>query len=175
MANKRERVTDSRHVYRGRAVHVRVDSVVKLNGKKTTREVVEHVDCVVVLPVDSKGNALLVRQFRHPVNKELLELPAGSIDPGETPEQAAVRELREETGYKPGKLERLGGFYAAPGYCTEYLHFFRASQLEKSPLTAEDTDEIEVVPVSPADVLALIASGQICDAKTLAGFRIASL
>ncbi len=175
MANKRERVTDSRHVYRGRAVHVRVDSVVKPNGKKTTREVVEHVDCVVVLPVDSKGNALLVRQFRHPVNKELLELPAGSIDPGETPEQAAVRELREETGYKPGKLERLGGFYAAPGYCTEYLHFFRASQLEKSPLTAEDTDEIEVVPVSPADVLALIASGQICDAKTLAGFRIASL
>ena len=175
MANKRERVTDSRHVYRGRAVHVRVDSVVKLNGKKTTREVVEHVDCVVVLPVDSEGNALLVRQFRHPVNKDLLELPAGSIDPGETPEEAATRELREETGYKPGKLERLGGFYAAPGYCTEYLHFFRASQLEKSPLTAEDTDEIEVVPVSPADVLGLIASGQICDAKTLAGFRIASL
>jgi len=175
LANKRERVTDSRHVYRGRAIRVRVDGVVKPNGKKTTREVVEHVDCVVVLPVDSEGNALLVRQFRHPVNKDLLELPAGSIDPGETPEEAATRELREETGYKPGKLERLGGFYAAPGYCTEYLHFFRASQLEKSPLTAEDTDEIEVVPVSPADVLGLIASGQICDAKTLAGFRIASL
>lgn len=175
MPDRKERVTDSRHVYRGRAVHVRVDSVVKLNGKKTTREVVEHVDCVVVLPIDSGGNILLVRQFRHAVGKELLELPAGSIDAGETPEQAAVRELREETGYKPCKLERLGGFYAAPGYCTEYLHFFRASQLEKSPLTAEDTDEIEVVPVSPADVLGLIASGQICDAKTLAGFRIASL
>jgi len=175
LPDRKERVTDSRHVYRGRAVHVRVDSVVKLNGKKTTREVVEHVDCVVVLPIDSGGNILLVRQFRHAVGKELLELPAGSIDAGETPEQAAVRELREETGYKPCKLERLGGFYAAPGYCTEYLHFFRASQLEKSPLTAEDTDEIEVVPVSPADVLGLIASGQICDAKTLAGFRIASL
>jgi len=175
LPDRKERVTDSRHVYRGRAVHVRVDSVVKLNGKKTTREVVEHVDCVVVLPIDSGGNILLVRQFRHAVGKELLELPAGSIDAGETPEQAAVRELREETGYKPCKLERLGGFYAAPGYCTEDLHFFRASQLEKSPLTAEDTDEIEVVPVSPADVLGLIASGQICDAKTLAGFRIASL
>jgi ADP-ribose pyrophosphatase len=172
---KRERVLDSQHVYRGRAVHVRVDSVAKPNGKKTTREVVEHVDCVAILPIDSKGNILLVRQFRHPVNKELLELPAGSIDPGETPEEAATRELREETGYKPGKLERLGGFYAAPGYCTEYLHFFRASQLEKSPLTAEDTDEIEVVPVSPADVPGLVASGKICDAKTIAGFRIAVL
>ena len=174
MPDRRERVVDSQHVYRGRAIHMRVDSVVKPNGKKTTREVVEHVDCVVILPIDSKGNVLLVRQFRHAVGKELLELPAGSIDPGETPEQAAVRELREETGYKPGKLERLGGFYAAPGYCTEYLHFFRASQFEKSPLTAEDTDEIEVVPISPADVPGLVASGQICDAKTIAGFRIAA-
>lgn len=175
MPDRRERVVDSQHVYRGRAIHMRVDSVVKPNGKKTTREVVEHVDCVVILPIDSKGNVLLVRQFRHAVGKELLELPAGSIDPGETPEQAAVRELREETGYKPGKLERLGGFYAAPGYCAEYLHFFRASQFEKSPLTAEDTDEIEVVPVSPADVPGLVASGKICDAKTIAGFRIAVL
>ena len=174
MPDRRERVVDSQHVYRGRAIHLRVDSVVKPNDKETTREVVEHVDCVVILPIDSKGNVLLVRQFRHAVGKELLELPAGSIDPGETPEQAAVRELREETGYKPGKLERLGGFYAAPGYCTEYLHFFRATQFEKSPLTAEDTDEIEVVPISPADVPGLVASGQICDAKTIAGFRIAA-
>jgi len=172
---KRERLLNSKHVYRGRAVHVRVDGVVKPNGTKTTREVVEHVDCVVILPVDSKGNTLLVRQFRHAVDREMLELPAGSIDPGETPEEAASRELREETGYKPGKLEKLGGFYAAPGYCTEYLHFFRATQLEKSPLKAEDTDEIELVPISPADVPGLIASGQICDAKTIAGFRIALL
>ena len=175
MPDRRERVIESQHVYRGRAIHIRVDSVGKPNGKKTTREVVEHVDCIVILPIDSKGNILLVRQFRHAVEKELLELPAGSIDPGETPEQAASRELREETGYKPGKLENLGGFYAAPGYCTEYLHFFRATQLQRSPLTAEDTDEIEVVPVSPADVPGLITSGRICDAKTMAGFRIAGV
>ena len=175
MAKRKERVEDSQHVYRGRAIHIRVDSVVKPNGKKTTREVVEHVDCVVVLPVDSKGNVLLVCQYRHAVDKELLELPAGSIDPGETPEQAAIRELREETGYKPGKLDALGGFYSAPGYCTEYLHFFRASQLEVSPLSAEDTDEIEVVAIAPADVPGLVASGKICDAKTIAGFRIAGV
>jgi ADP-ribose pyrophosphatase len=175
LAKKKERVLQSQHVYRGRAIHIRVDSVVKPNGNKTTREVVEHVDCVVVLPVDSKGNILLVRQYRHAVDRELLELPAGSIDPGETPEQAATRELREETGYRPGKLEGMGGFYAAPGYCTEYLHFFRASQLEVSPLTAEDTDEIEVAAISPADVPGLVKSGKICDAKTIAGFRIAGV
>ena len=174
MAN-RERLLDSQHMYRGRAIHVRVDSVVKPNDTKTTREIVEHVDCVVILPIDSQGNILLVRQYRHAVDKELVELPAGSIDPGETSEEAAIRELREETGYKPGKLEKLGGFYAAPGYCTEYLHFFRATQLEKSPLKAEDTDEIELVPTKPADISGLIASGQICDAKTIAGFRIALL
>ena len=175
MADKKERLLDSQHVYRGRAIHVRVDSVVKPNDTKTTREVVEHVDCVVILPVDRNGKILLVRQFRHAVSKEMLELPAGSIDPGETPEEAAIRELREETGYKAGKLEKLGGFYAAPGYCTEYLHFFRATQLQKSPLKAEDTDEIEVVPTSPADVPGLIASGRVCDAKTIAGFLIALL
>ena len=175
MPARRERLLESKHAYRGRAIHVRVDGVVKPNGKKTTREVVEHVDCVVILPIDSKGNILLVRQFRHAVDRQLLELPAGSIDPGETPEEAAARELREETGYKPGKLERLGGFYAAPGYCTEYLYFFRASQLRRSPLTAEDTDEIELVPTSPADVPRLVASGKICDAKTIASFRMASL
>jgi ADP-ribose pyrophosphatase len=173
LTDKRERLLDSKHVYRGRAIHIRVDSVVKPNDIKTTREVVEHVDCVVILPIDSSGNILLVRQYRHAVDKELLELPAGSIDPGETPEEAATRELREETGYKPGKLEKLGGFYAAPGYCTEYLHFFRASQLERSPLTAEDTDEIDLVPISAGEVPGFIASGQICDAKTIAGFRIA--
>ena len=110
-----------------------MDSVVKPNEKKTTREVVEHVDCVVILPVDSNDNILLVRQYRHAVDKELLELPAGSIDPGETPEQAATRELREETGYKPGKLEGLGGFYAAPGYCTEYPALFPGEQAGEKP------------------------------------------
>jgi ADP-ribose diphosphatase len=171
---KKERVLSTSHAYRGRSIRVRVDDVVKPGGVRTTREVLEHVDCVVLLPVDADGHILMVRQYRHPVERVLLELPAGSIDPGETPEEAATRELRDETGCRPGRLEKLGGFYAAPGYCTEYLHFFRATQFEKSPLTAEDTDEIEVVPISPADVPGLVASGQICDAKTIAGFRIAA-
>lgn len=175
MADRKEQLLDSKHVYCGRAINVRVDSVLKENGKRTTREVVEHVDCVVILPLDTQGNILLVRQFRHAVNRELLELPAGSIDAGETPEEAAIRELREETGFSPGKLERLGGFYAAPGYCTEFLHFFRATQLKISPLEGEDTEGIELELVNPADIPSLISSGKICDAKSVAGLRIALL
>ncbi len=152
-----------------------MDDVVKAGGARTSREVVEHVDCVVLLPVDRDGSVIMVRQYRHAVARALLELPAGAIDPGETPEQAAGRELREETGCAAGRLEKLGGFYAAPGYLTEYLHFFRATGLEPDPLTAEDTDEIEVVPVKPAEIQGLVASGEICDSKTLAGLRLAGL
>lgn len=175
MSPGEERVLNSRQPYCGRAINVRVDSVVKPGGVKTIREVVEHVDCVVLLPVDPDGSILMVRQYRHAAGEVLLELPAGSIDPGETPEQAAARELREETGCAPGRLEKIGGFYAAPGYLTEYLHCFRASGLVRSPLVAEDTDEIEVVPVRPSEVQGLVASGGICDSKTLAGLRMAGL
>ncbi len=170
-----EQVAGSSRVFEGRSLRLRVDQVVKPDGSRTTREVVEHVNVVVLLPLDREGRILMVRQYRHAVERVLLELPAGGIDPGETPEQAAGRELREETGCAPGRLERLGGFYAAPGYLTEYLHFFRATELERSPLTAEDTDEIEVVPVRPSDIQAMVSSGQICDSKSLAALRLAGL
>ncbi len=162
-------------MYDGKAIRVRVDAVAKPGGAETTREVVEHVDCVVLLPVDGSGNILMVRQYRHAVEKVLLELPAGGIEEGETPEAAARRELREETGWAPQRLERLGGFYAGPGYLTEYLHFFRATGLEPGPLAAEDTDEIEVVVVNPGEIQHLVESGQICDSKSLAGLRLAGL
>jgi len=170
-----EQVAGTTRVFEGRSLRLRVDQVVKPDGSRTTREVVEHVNVVVLLPLDREGRILMVRQYRHAVERVLLELPAGGIDPGETPEQAAGRELREETGCAPGRLERLGGFYAAPGYLTEYLHFFRATELERSPLTAEDTDEIEVVPVRPSDIQAMVSSGQICDSKSLAALRLAGL
>jgi ADP-ribose pyrophosphatase len=112
---------------------------------------------------------LLVRQFRKPVEQELLEIPAGGIDPGESPEAAVSRELREETGYLPQKVERLGGFYAVPGYGTEYLYLYLATDLTPSRLFAEDTESISVVRVPISQILELIASGSICDAKSIAG------
>lgn len=173
--NRSERLLSRQWVYRGRAVSLRVDTVEKPSGRKTTRDVVEHEDCIVVVPVDAEDNIILVRQYRHAVSKELLEVPAGGIQPGETPEQAVCRELQEETGYFPNKLKKLGGFYAAPGYCTEYLHLYLATDLVLRPLQAEDTESIEPVRVRLADIPGLIAEGQICDAKSIAGLLTVSL
>jgi len=166
---RRERLLSSQQIYQGRAVKLRVDKVVKPSGKETTREVVEHSDCVVIIAVDAEDNVLLVRQFRHAVGKELLEIPAGGINPDESAAEAVSRELQEETGYRPHKLKKLGGFYSAPGYCTEYLHLYLATELAFSPLQAEDTEGIELVRVPFADIPHLIASGKIYDAKSIAG------
>ena len=138
-------------------------------GRETTREIVEHSDCVAIIALDADDNVLLVNQFRKPVEKELLEIPAGGIEPGEDPEDCVRREMREETGYLPRKVERLGGFYSAPGYCTEYLYLYLATDLVPSPLQAEDTESIRLVRVPLSQIPGLIASGTICDAKSIAG------
>ena len=163
-----EKTLSTQQIYQGRAVNARVDTIQKANGKKTTREVVEHADCVAVVVLDAQSNLLLVRQFRHPVGKLLLEVPAGGIDPGEEPVESVRRELQEEIGYFPKKIERLCGFYSTPGYCTEYLHCFLATDLVRSRLVAEDTEDIELVRVPTEEIPRLIASGEICDAKSIA-------
>jgi ADP-ribose pyrophosphatase len=165
---KPDRTLSTQQIYRGRAVTIRVDTVQKASGTKTTREVVEHPDCVAVVVLDEQGNVLLVRQFRHPVGKFLLEIPAGGIDPGEEPIDSVRRELQEEIGYLPHAIEKLGGFYSTPGYGTEYLHCFFATDLVSSRLVAEDTDDIELVRVPTQEIPYLIASGEICDAKSIA-------
>jgi len=165
---KPEKKLTSQQIYQGHAVNIRVDTVEKASGKKTTRDVVEHNNCVAVVALDEQDNVLLVRQFRHPVDRFLLEIPAGGIDPGEEPIDSVRRELQEEIGYFPRKIDKLGGFYATPGYGTEYLHCFLASDLVPSRLVAEDTEDIELVRVSPDEIPRLIASGEICDAKSIA-------
>jgi ADP-ribose pyrophosphatase len=164
-----EKLLSSKEIFRGRAVNLRVDTIEKISGQVTTREIVEHQDCIAVVVVDDADNILLVKQFRRPVDKVLLEIPAGGVEDGEDPQDCVRRELQEEIGYLPGKIQKLGGFYAAPGYCTEYLHLFLATDLTASRLVAEDTDEIEVVRVPAHGILAMIDSGEICDAKSIAG------
>ncbi len=163
-----ERVLSSQEICHGRAVNLRVDQVEKPSGKRTTREIVEHSDCVAVVAIDDQDNVLLVRQFRHAVGKFLLEIPAGSVESGEEPIDCVRRELQEEIGYLPQKIDELGGFYAIPGYGTEYLHCYLASNLVLSRLVAEDTDDIELVRVPRGQIPQLIASGEICDAKSIA-------
>jgi len=164
-----EKTLSSQLIYEGRVVKLRVDTIQTPGGRETTREIVEHSDCVAVIAIDADDNVLLVKQFRKPVEKELLEIPAGGIDPGEDSVTTVCREMREETGYLPRKVERLGGFYSAPGYCTEYLHLYLATDLTPSPLYAEDTESIKLVSVPISQIPGLIASGSICDAKSIAG------
>ena len=164
-----EKTLSSQLIYEGQAVKLRVDTVRMPSGRETTREIVEHSDCVAIIAIDADDNVLLVNQFRKPVEKELLEIPAGGIEPDEDPVTTVRREMREETGYLPTKVERLGGFYSTPGYSTEYLHLYLATDLIPSQLHAEDTESIRLVRVPIRQIPSLITSGSICDAKSIAG------
>lgn len=164
-----EKTLSRKVVFKGRALKMRIDTVLTSDGRRSTREIVERSDCVAVIAVDADNNILLERQYRQAINKELLEIPAGGIDIGEEPEAAVVREMREETGFRPQKVKKLGGFYSSPGYTTEYLHLYLVTDLVPDPLSAEDTNSIEVIRVPPAQVPVMIASGKIEDSKTIAG------
>jgi ADP-ribose pyrophosphatase len=163
-----EQQISSVQVYEGPAISLRIDKVRKPSGATATRDVVEHADCVAVVPIDDDGEVLLVKQFRYPIDSALLEVPAGGIEPGEDVMDCVRRELQEEIGFLPQKVEKLGGFYSIPGYGTEYLYVYVAKDLKPSRLVAEDTDEIEVVRVPLEQIPELILSGRICDAKTIA-------
>ncbi len=165
---KPEKTLATQQIYQGHAVNIRVDTVEKAGGRKTTRDVVEHSNCVAVVAIDEQGNVMLVRQFRHPVDRFLLEIPAGGIDSGEEPLDSVRRELQEEIGYFPRRIDELGGFYSIPGYGTEYLHCYLATDLVPGRLMAEDTEDIELVRISPDEIPRLITSGEICDAKSIA-------
>jgi ADP-ribose pyrophosphatase len=164
-----EKTISTRRLFEGRAFNVRVDTVITVDGRESTRDIVEHSACVAIIARDADGDILLVRQYRKAVEKELLEIPAGGIDPGEDPETAVRREMQEETGYLPGRVVRLGGYYSSPGFCTEYLYFFLATDLQPGRLYAEDTPGIEVVRVKPGNIRRLIRTAQICDSKSVAG------
>jgi ADP-ribose pyrophosphatase len=167
VSDGRPELVSSRKVHDG-WIGLRVDTLRYANGHEGTIDVVEHHGGVTLVAFDPEGRLLLVRQYRHPAGRELLEMPAGTLDPNESPETCAERELREETGYRPGRIEKLGAFYLAPGYCSEYQHVFLCSDLTESPLASEDLGEdvrLEAVPLEEA--LRLAAAGEIEDAKTL--------
>jgi len=167
-----EKTVNSKYLYRGRVVTLRLDTAQDAEGKESTVEVIEHADCIAVVAVDERDNVLLVRQFRKAIEKELLEIPAGGIDPGESVEDAVRREMQEETGFLPQKLVRLGGFYSAPGYCTEYLHLYLATGFMPNRLFAEDTEDITLVRVPVKEIPELLSSGQIQDSKSIAGLYV---
>jgi ADP-ribose pyrophosphatase len=160
-------------VYPGRAFTVRRDTLRMPDGHENRLDIVQHIGSVVIIPVDEQGNLIFVRQYRHPAGLELLELPAGTLDEGEAPEACASREVREETGMAAGRLEHLGEFFLAPGYSSEYMHVYLATDLHPDPLEA-DADEflsVETIPLGTALRMAL--RGEIPDAKSLAAIFLA--
>lgn len=169
MALKPEIGLSEEIVYDGKLIKVVKEMVRLPDGRERPREIVKHPGAVALVPVDKEGNLLLVRQYRRAAGKVLLEIPAGTREPGEDAEKCAQRELREEIGYNAGKIEHMGGFYSAPGFCTEYLECYLLTDLTEGRDDADDDEDIEVVSLSAEKALEAIRSGEICDAKSIAG------
>jgi ADP-ribose pyrophosphatase len=162
-----ERTVNSRRVFDGRLIAVRVDEVELADGRRTRREIVEHPGAVVIAAWDGERLAT-VRQWRHPAGAELLELPAGTLDPGEAPLATAARELAEECGLAAGSWLEGPRFYSAPGFCTELLHSFVATDLVEAPSIADADEELETGWLTLPEALAAIDEGRIMDAKSIA-------
>ncbi len=150
----------------GRRVGVRVDEVERADGHRTTREVVEHPGAVAILAWDGERMAM-VRQWRHATDRELLEIPAGTLEPDEPPAETARRELAEEVGLAASTWEAGPLFFTAPGFCTELMHLFLATDLADSPGQADEDEQLEPSWMSLADALAAVDDGRITDAKTM--------
>lgn len=169
-----ETVTGSERVYEGRILNLRVDAVKLANGKTSRREVVEHKGAVAIVPMRDKNTVVLVRQWRLPAGGALLEIPAGGLEQGEEPDETARRELAEEIGQTPGRLLPLFTCFLAPGYSTEKMYGFLALDLRDAPLDPDEDENLEIVPLLLTDALAAITTGEIVDAKTIAGLTLAA-
>jgi ADP-ribose pyrophosphatase len=162
------RVVFSTPIYKGRVIDVRVDEIEVEPGRVYRRDVVSHPGAVVILPVDDKGRLLWITQYRYAAGKTLLELPAGTLEVGEEPLACARREIVEEVGFAAGELTPLGGFYSAPGFCSEYLYAFLATGLREDFADGDEDEDITVVPLTLEETYARLDAGEITDAKSIA-------
>jgi ADP-ribose pyrophosphatase len=167
------KIENSQKVFEGRVVNVTVDTVSE--GEVTyQREVVHHNGSAVIVPVFDDGTVALVRQYRHPAVRYLLEVPAGTLAKGERPELGAARELKEELGLVAARLEKLSEFFVSPGFCEEKMWVYLATELSEGEQALEDDEIIDVVRLPIADALEMITSGEIEDAKTIIGLMLAA-
>ena len=164
---------DSIEVFSGRVFSVTVDTV-REGGRTHKRETVRHAGSAVIIPVFDDGTVALVRQYRHPTVKYLIEAPAGKLDEGEIPEQAAARELQEEMGLVDERFEKLTEFFVSPGFCEEKMWVYLATGLTETEQQLEDDEIIEIVRMPISQALSMITTGEIEDAKTIIGVMLAA-
>ncbi|WP_144350358.1 NUDIX hydrolase [Sporomusa termitida] len=170
-----EQLITSTRLFEGKVINLRRDEVLLPNGKGGTREVVEHPGAVAVIALTADGKVILVRQYRHPVQQVMLEVPAGKLDPGETPAACALRELAEETGFAANKLRKLTSMYTTPGFSNEIIHIFLAEDLVESAQEPDEDEFINSEKYTPHQIAGMVARGEICDAKSLVALYLAGI
>ncbi|NMC55410.1 MAG: NUDIX hydrolase [Chloroflexi bacterium] len=167
------KITGSQTHYRGRAFSVEKVDFTLPDGRQASYDLVRHNDSVSIVPVDEHGYILFVSQYRLGAENLLLELPAGVDEDGESPEDSAAREIREETGMAAGKMVRLGEFYLAPGYSSELMYVFLATNLTPAPLQADPDEFLQVKAIPIEEAYAMARRGEIRDSKSLAALLLA--
>lgn len=167
------KLINSKTVYSGRIFRVEVVEMRLPDGKVRSFDLVQHSGAVALVPVDNEGRILFVRQYRLGAGRDLLELPAGTLEAGEDPDSCAAREIREETGLAAKKIQKLGAFFMAPGYSSEYLHIYLATGLYPDRLTGDEDEFLELEAIPVEKVYEMVRAGQLEDGKSLAALLLA--
>ncbi len=167
-------VSSSERLFDGPIFAIDRDRLTESNGMEVVRDVIRHPGGAGALPLFADGRVALVRQYRHPARAELLEIPAGRIEPGEDPEDCAAREVEQETGFRPGRIKRLAGFYSTPGFCEEILHVFLATDLTPTSQQLDHDELVEVHLLALDEALKMIDRGEIVDSKTIIALLLAT-
>ena len=175
MDKLKEKQISSEKVFDGVLLHVRKDMVTLPNGKITVREYIEHPGAVALVAYDKNGDVLLLNQFRYPLKKIFIELPAGKIEPGETPEETGLRELEEETGYRATELRFLTKIHPCIGYSDEVIHIYEAFGLKEGTVQTDDDEFVQVFTLSLDEACKKVRAGEITDVKTMIGLMSAKM
>lgn len=166
-------VISSRSLYKGRVVNLRQDEILNADKKSVSREVVEHSGGAAVLAVNNNGEAYFVKQYRHPVRENLLEIPAGKLDPGENPLECATRELAEEVGVKATKMLEIAAYYSTPGFTSEKLYLYIATDIEFVSRQHQEDEDLEIYLIPLKEAISMAKRGEITDGKTLIALLLA--
>lgn len=175
MSNLIEKFLDSKVVYDGNLLKVYCDKVELPNGKEASREFIRHPGAVAVVPVTPEGNIVLVRQYRYPVGKTMLEVPAGKLDKGEHPDECARRELEEETGYVAHTIKKLSSIYTTPGFTDEVIHLYLAEHLTLAKQCPDEDEFLDVEEYTKEQIKIMINDGTINDAKSILALLLAGV